>query len=87
MQPCLVGRNNPHDDTFSANAHTETGGTSRKADCCTIVPLCHDHHTELHQHGIETFEQKYKLDIVAEAAMIEWRWRAVKAQRTAPHAF
>lgn len=33
------------------NAHTENGGTGRKADWDTIVNLCVTHHHELHQCG------------------------------------
>ena len=32
------------------NAHTETGGTSYKADAATIAPLCRAHHTRYDRH-------------------------------------
>jgi hypothetical protein len=34
----------------SENAHTVTGGTGRKADADTIVPLCRSHHRRYDQH-------------------------------------
>lgn len=50
-QPCIVCRRLP-----SEPAHSESGGKGRKANAGAIVPLCCDHHHELHQHGIKTFE-------------------------------
>lgn len=33
-----------------------------------IVPACDGHHTEQHQHGIESFVEKYDVDLEATAA-------------------
>lgn len=37
------------------NAHTKGGGTGRKADYDTIVPMCHHHHDKLHNIGRASF--------------------------------
>ena len=55
------------------NAHTRTGGTSRKADYDTIVPMCVKHHRECHT-GQQTFEKKYGLDLALSADAVELSW-------------
>lgn len=66
------------------NAHTETGGTSRKADFETIVPLTWAEHEELHQHGQRTFEAKYGIDLKAAAADTQRRWLIHERTTTRP---
>lgn len=68
--PCVACRRAP-----SVNAHTETGGTSRRADYTTIVPACDPHHREMHG-GIASFATRYGLDLRALAAATEVRWQA-----------
>ena len=65
----------------AVNAHTATGGLSRKADYTTIANLCHAHHDESHR-GVKTFERKYGLDLKAVAASVEAAWRVVSTQLT-----
>jgi hypothetical protein len=60
------------------NAHTATGGLSRKAHHSSIVPLTVAEHDELHQHGQQTFEAKYQVDLRAEAAMVQATWLAMQ---------
>ena len=60
------------------NAHTRTGGTSRKGHYTTIIPLCTRHHDESH-HGIRTFAAKYRLDLEVIAAAVESAWLAHSA--------
>jgi hypothetical protein len=70
--PCIV-RGCP----FPAeNAHTETGGVSRKADAKTIAPICSPHHRGLHHYGARTWEALSGIDLKAAAAQTERRWQA-----------
>lgn len=62
----------------SENAHTESGGTGRKADADTIVPLCQTHHRDLHQYGPSHFATAHRitpqmLQDAARATEIAWR--------------
>jgi hypothetical protein len=41
------------------------GGMGKKPADKWAVPLCGDHHGELHQGGQRTFEAKYRLDLKA----------------------
>jgi hypothetical protein len=61
--PCIVCLSVP-----SENAHTTSGGISRKADAGFIAPVCNSHHRELHQIGVESFERKYFWAHLSEAA-------------------
>jgi hypothetical protein len=60
------------------NAHTATGGLSRKAHHSSIVPLTVAEHDELHQHGQRTFEAKYGVVLCAEAARVQAAWLAIQ---------
>jgi hypothetical protein len=66
--PCLACGRLP-----SVGAHTASGGTSRKADYDTIIPLCHQHHDEQH-HGAKSFARKYNLSLSESAAHTQRRW-------------
>lgn len=55
-------------------AHVRGGGVSRKADACWTVPLTWEEHMALHQHGAKTFEAKYRVDLLQEAAFIHQAW-------------
>lgn len=57
------------------NAHTKSGGMSRKADADTIIPLCTAHHSELHR-GAQTFERTHGMVLTDVAAQIAERWEA-----------
>jgi len=65
---CVCGR------LPSENAHQGTGGTGRKSDYTTIIPLCLRCHREQHQHGAKTFAAKYSLDYEALAAETQRAW-------------
>lgn len=56
-QPCVVSG-----ETWGlrVNAHTFTGGTGRKADYTTIIPLRADLHQYAHDHGWVAMMQKYR---------------------------
>ena len=60
--------------TPCVNAHTVSGGMGRKADYHTIVPLTDAEHRELHQIGVKSFEQKYRVDLKALAGQVQDRW-------------
>ena len=70
-QPCLVCR-----DTPSENAHTRSGGTGRKADADTIVPLCSRCHGELHRVGTGPFQDCYGINLAERARAIAQQWDA-----------
>ena len=56
--PCAICQ----DDTGSDPHHqrgSKTGGASFKCHDIRTAPLCRTHHSELHNHGHETFELKY----------------------------
>ena len=61
------------------NAHIEIEGMGRKAHYTKIVALCAHHHrlgTEsIHAIGREAFEKLHGLDLEAEAAWTEIKWR------------
>lgn len=42
--------------------HLETGGTGTKGNDLFTVPLCREHHRELHQHGVRHFQDAYDTD-------------------------
>lgn len=75
-QPCVVCG-----VRLCVNAHTRTGGTGRKADYWTIIPLCHWHHAESHQ-GVKTFSAKYNLDLAVEAQLTQYRWTSYTQHST-----
>lgn len=70
-QPCCVSGNLGNIDA----AHVRTGGVGRKADACWTVPLAHDLHLLLHQHGKATFERAYGVDLDTLARETEERWQ------------
>lgn len=67
--PCLVCGRTP-----SVNAHTRTGGTGRKADADTIIPLCDPHHREF-DNGKKSFARKYEIDVADAAHKIDEAYR------------
>jgi hypothetical protein len=64
-------------------AHTENDGKSRKGSWKTIVPLTDTEHREEHQHGRQTFEAKYGIDIKACAARTAAAWLAHSQEEAA----
>lgn len=60
------------------NAHTESGGTGRKADAETIVPACAKHHRtgadSLHNLGRESFQHAHGVDLEIAAAETDVSW-------------
>lgn len=75
-QPCSVCGRSPCD-----NAHTESGGTGRKADAKTVIPLCSGAkgcHRELHQVGVATFELEHRIRLKSVAVNVEATWQRVR---------
>jgi hypothetical protein len=46
------------------------GGTGLKPGDDKAVPLCHEHHMELHDRGRRTFAARHRLDLVEQAARL-----------------
>ena len=61
-RPCLVCEQPavPH--------HIENRGMGQKCDDLLTVPLCPQHHAEVHRLGRERFEEGWVLNLCAEAA-------------------
>jgi hypothetical protein len=59
---CVPGCKNTDIDP----AHVKTRGAG--GSDAQIVSLCREHHSEQHDIGIDTFQAKYKIDLVAIAA-------------------
>lgn len=76
-QPCCVCGY-----PVSENVHTKGGGMGRKADADTIVPMCHDHHRELHQSGTASFELAYGIRLASVAHNTDLAWRVHAARCT-----
>lgn len=65
---CLVcGRNPSHPHHVKSRG---AGGTAEH-----LVPLCHEHHRELHAIGARTFQTKHNVDLVREAEHYDERWQ------------
>lgn len=65
----------------SEAAHVGNGGMGRKTDAYRIVPLCTDHHRELHQSGRRTFEWRYGISLADYALRTDARWQSVLASQ------
>ena len=70
-QPCLVCSGLP-----SENAHTRSGGTGRKGDADSIVPLCHYHHAQLHRVGVKSFQTDHAINFFVAALRVDARYEA-----------
>jgi len=74
-QYCIVCGGRP-----SENAHTVSGGTGRKADYTTIVPLCAKDHRFQHAKGWQMLVGTNNMDKINKwlaklAAQVEARWQ------------
>ena len=43
--------------------HAATGGVGMKCSDYQTIPLCREHHSEIHQIGKLTFQWKYGIDV------------------------
>jgi hypothetical protein len=64
--PCAICQDDTRTDPHHQRG-SKTGGTSFKCHSIRALPLCRKHHSEVHDHGHETFELKYG---VTQAEMI-----------------
>ena len=71
--PCLVC-----DEAADAH-HLVSVGMGRKRalprwEDYTIVPLCRNHHQELHQVGLTVFQNNWQINLVKKALLILAQW-------------
>jgi hypothetical protein len=61
-------------------AHIGPHGFCQKAPDTNCVPLCREHHDELHAIGRKTFEPKYEIcfEIIIEGLFTEWSERQAR---------
>ncbi len=59
----------------SNNHHIKNGGMGRKSDYTDIVPLCFDHHQEVHGRGQETFSKRHRIYWREWAETTESQWQ------------
>ena len=67
--PCLVCSTRRRIEA----AHTGPHGIGQKASDSSCIPLCHEHHAELHQ-GVLYFQERYGIDIADVVAMFNAMW-------------
>lgn len=75
QQPCVITGLRSHIE----QVHVIGGGVGRKAGWRFTVPMTDELHRELHQHGVQTFEAQWRVNLVCLAGMIQDRWRAYEA--------
>ena len=66
--PCTICRSR------SIAHHTQTGGMGIKGSDYLTIPLCGDHHLEVHQWGRRTFEEHYGIaqENIAKQLLQKW---------------
>ena len=55
-------------------AHTGPHGGSQKSSDSACIPLCQEHHREMHR-GALRFQERYRLDIPREVERLNQKWR------------
>ena len=66
--PCIICLKTP-----SAPHHVKIkghGGMSRKPSDYWCIPLCHEHHLEIHNAGKRTFAERHNIDYITEVCKI-----------------
>lgn len=76
--PCCITGDAPQWGVKIDAVHVKGGGAGRKADASLVVPMSATLHREMHRIGQKSFEAKYKVDLLAQAAFYDRAWR--KAQ-------
>ena len=54
--------------------HISAGGMGTKCSDYETVPLCNEHHREIHDKGKKTFQAKYSIDLKEEAERLKGEW-------------
>jgi hypothetical protein len=67
--PCLVCSTRRQVEA----AHTGPHGIGQKASDASCIPLCREHHAEMHQ-GVLEFQERYQIDIPDVVAMFNAMW-------------
>jgi len=60
-------------------AHVVSRGAGGTAE--DIIPLCHEHHREQHDRGVETFASEHGIDLAALADWTQTRWTPYQGKR------
>lgn len=64
QKSCLVCRRPPRSHAHHTRGLVRgSGGTALKPSDYLAIPLCAEHHHEIHQRGVFTFQKKYRLDL------------------------
>jgi hypothetical protein len=71
--PCLVCSTRRRIEA----AHTGPHGIGQKASDTSCIPLCAEHHAELHR-GVLDFQERYRIEIPDVVAMFNAMWGARK---------
>jgi Protein of unknown function (DUF968) len=69
--PCLVCATRRQVEA----AHTGPHGIGQKASDLQTVPLCKEHHAELHQ-GVQEFQERHQIELADVVAMFNALWSA-----------
>ena len=80
QQPCAISGATGY--PLRVNAHTVTGGTSRKANYDTIIPLDARLHAKQHQQGWAAVFQQVGIVVTDAQDMRAWLWSRAAATQT-----
>ena len=61
-QPCCICGTSPCDPSHLNHKGNHSGGMATKVSDYRTVPKCRIHHTEYHDIGRDSMEQKYRVD-------------------------
>ena len=71
--PCLVCATRRNIEASHTGAH----GIGQKSSDFNAVPLCKEHHAELHQ-GVQEFQERHQLELADVVSMFNALWSARK---------
>ena len=71
--PCVIcnrpGQSDPHHVRIFGNA-----GTGQKPDDCWCIPLCREHHNEIHSIGMYSFQERHNVLMVKLLMLVCQEW-------------